>query len=69
MSEQPTHKDAFTAVFLGSKPVVSKGGHVYSFVVPFEEADHANAVCGGAWSPDNPITMGITRIGRMPERT
>jgi hypothetical protein len=65
----PNTEDAFLAVFAGSKPVVSKGGHVYSFVVPFDEADHANAVCGGAWKPDEPVTMAITRIGRMPEKT
>ncbi len=67
MSEA-SREDAFLATYIGCKPVVSRGGHVFSFVVPFEDSDHANAVCGGAWKPDDLMTMAITRVGRIAKK-
>lgn len=62
MSEAPTQEDAFIAQYVGCKPVVSRGGYIYSFVVPFNEADDASGVLGGSWQPDQPVMVGITRI-------
>jgi hypothetical protein len=59
---EASREDAFIATYVGCKPVVSRGGYVFSFVVPFGEADGAGEVLGGAWQPDQPVTVGITRI-------
>jgi hypothetical protein len=56
------HEDAFIAIFMGDKPVVSKGGYIFQYFVPFAEADGAREAMGGAWKPDDPVTVGITRI-------
>jgi len=60
---------AFTAIFMGDKPVVSKGGYIFQYFVPFAEADMAREVMGGAWKPDEPVTVGIARIANVSHMT
>jgi len=62
MTDEATADDVILATFIGEKPVVSRGGYVFQYFVPFAEADAARAVMGGAWQPDKPVHVGITRI-------
>lgn len=59
-------ENAFLADFIGDTgPNVSRGGYVFKFLVPFPDVEKARRICGGAPRPDDPITVGITQVGRI----
>ena len=59
----------FAALWLGSRPVVTRGGYVHSFLVKFPEQDMALEILGGSWEPDRPVECGIMPIAPVKDGT
>ena len=62
MNEE-TKPAAIEAYYAGDKPIVSRGGYVVQMVIPFEDADTWRTIAGN-WSPDNPVTFALARLGK-----